>query len=108
MSTYSSSSSSKHKQKEKVVAQFMNCTQANERNAINFLSQHDWKLDLAVDAYYQTGDPGARRGGGGDPTRPTNAQVDRKKLDQIWNLYKGKLFFWLIENHDWIRFLSFF
>jgi hypothetical protein len=60
---------------------------ANEKNAINFLSQHDWKLDLAVDAYYLTLDSGPRR----DINR-NNSQIDKKKLDQIWNLYKGKNF----------------
>jgi hypothetical protein len=82
MSTYNS----KHKQKERVVAQFMNFTQSNEKNAINFLTQHEWKLDLAVDAYYLSVDSGSRR----DSSRSANSQVDRKKLDQIWNLYKGK------------------
>jgi hypothetical protein len=79
--------SSKQKQRERVVAQFMNFTQSNEKNAINFLSQHDWKLDLAVDAYYLTLDSGPRR----DINR-NNSQIDKKKLDQIWNLYKGKNF----------------
>jgi hypothetical protein len=79
--------SSKQKQRERVVAQFMNFTQSNEKNAINFLSQHDWKLDLAVDAYYLTLDSGPRR----DANR-NNSHIDKKKLDQIWNLYKGKSF----------------
>ena len=76
--------SSKQKQRERVVAQFMNFTQSNEKNAVNFLNQHDWKLDLAVDAYYLSLDSGPRR----DSTRANNL-VDRKKLDQLWNLYKG-------------------
>ena len=64
--------SSKQKQRERVVAQFMNFTQSNEKNAINFLSQHDWKLDLAVDAYYLTLDSGPRR----DINR-NNSQIDK-------------------------------
>lgn len=76
--------SSKQKQRERIVAQFMNFTQSNEKNAINFLNQHDWKLDLAVDAYYLSLDSGPRR----DSNKPNN-QVDRKKLDQLWNIYKG-------------------
>jgi DCN1-like protein 1/2 len=68
-----------------VVAQFMNFTQSNEKHAVTFLNQHDWKLDLAVDAYYLSLDSGPRRessrGGG-------NNLVDRKKLDQLWNMYK--------------------
>ena len=78
--------SSKQKQRERIVAQFMNFTQSNEKNAINFLNQHDWKLDLAVDAYYLSLDSGPRR----EATRANNS-VDRKKLDQLWNLYKGHL-----------------
>ncbi len=79
--------SSKQKQRERIVAQFMSFTQSNEKNAINFLSQHDWKLDLAVDAYYLSLDSGPNRR---DSTRSSSSStVDRKKLDQIWNLYKG-------------------
>lgn len=85
--------SSKHKQREKIIAQFVTFTQSNEKHAINFLSQHDWKLDLAVDAYYLSLDGGGGGSGGAgsrrDSSRSTNTQVDRKKLDQIWNLYKG-------------------
>jgi len=76
--------SSKQKQRERVVAQFMNFTQATEKNAIHFLSQHDWKLDMAVDAYYLSLDSGPRR----DMNRSSSSSIDRKKLDQIWNLYK--------------------
>ena len=87
----STSYNSKHKQKERVVAQFMNFTQSNEKSAINFLAQHEWKLDLAVDAYYLSLDGsggGARR----DSARGagTNSQLDRKKLDQIWTLYRDQ------------------
>ena len=81
MSTYSS----KHKQRERILAQFVNFTQSNEKNAINFLSQHDWKLDLAVDAYFLSTDSSRSNAN----RSSTSAQVDRKKLDQIWTLYKG-------------------
>jgi len=79
--------SSKHKQRERVVAQFMNFTQTNEKTAINLLSQHDWKLDLAVDAFYLTIDsgPNSRHN---NSTRQASSSVDRKKLDQIWSVYK--------------------
>lgn len=79
-------SSSKHKQRERVVAQFMNFTQSNEKSAVNILSQHDWKLDLAVDAYYLSMDSGPNRRE--SSSRSHSSTVDRKKLDQIWNLYK--------------------
>ena len=76
------------KQKQKVVAQFMNFTQSNEKNAIHFLSQHDWKLDLAVDAYYLSLDSGPIRRSNDSSFRQTSSSIDRKKLDQIWNLYR--------------------
>lgn len=79
--------SSKQKQREKLLSQFISFTQANEKNAINFLSQHDWKLDLAVDAYYLSADSGGTR----KESSKSSSTVDRKKLDQIWNLYKGTL-----------------
>jgi hypothetical protein len=78
---------SKQKQRERIVAQFMNFTQANEKNAIHFLNQHDWKLDLAVDAYYLSLDSGPRVA---NAAQKSHGSVDRRKLDQIWNLYKGK------------------
>lgn len=81
--------SSKQKQKERVVGQFMNFTQSNEKNAIHFLNQHDWKLDLAVDAYFLNSDSGPLRRSNDTSNRSTSSAVDRKKLDQIWNLYKG-------------------
>ena len=80
---------SKQKQRERIVAQFMNFTQANEKNAIHFLNQHDWKLDLAVDAYYLSLDSGTRVT---NAPKGANSTMDRKKLDQIWNLYKGETF----------------
>lgn len=84
-------SSSKHKQRERVVAQFMNFTQSNEKNAVNFLAQHDWKLDLAVDAYFLSMDSGLNRGQHNMGRHNSNSSsVDRKKLDQIWSSYKGR------------------
>ena len=89
-------SSSKHKQRERVVAQFMNFTQSNEKSAVNFLSQHDWKLDLAVDAYYLSLDSGPNsRRDHGSRNHSSASAVDRKKLDLIWNSYKGK---WHLGN----------
>lgn len=78
---------SKHKQRERLVVQFMNFTQSNEKSAVNFLSQHDWKLDLAVDAYYLNSDSGTNQRNHTSRQQSTHS-VDRKKLDQIWNIYK--------------------
>jgi DCN1-like protein 1/2 len=80
--------SSKHKQRERVVAQFMNFTQTNEKTAINLLSQHDWKLDLAVDAFYLTADSGPNSRRESNSANRQATSVDRKKLDQIWSVYK--------------------
>lgn len=109
--------SSKQKQKEKLVAQFMNFTQSNEKKAVQFLSQHDWKLDLAVDAFYLSLDSGSStsssshssssgaighvssRGGGGpgDSSRNSTANsLDRRKLDALWESYKGLLFSFIL------------
>lgn len=93
--------SSKQKQKEKLVAQFINFTQSNEKKAIQFLSQHDWKLDLAVDAFYLSLDTGSSSGNsvsgagsmtthrGNDLNRNSTTSLDRRKIDALWDAYKG-------------------
>lgn len=82
-------SSSKQKQREKIIAQFMNFTNATEKNASQFLSHHDWKLDLAVDAYFLSLDAGGNVPRQNSSSgRSSGSSVDRKKLDQMWNLYK--------------------
>lgn len=96
-----SQSSAKHKQREK-IAQFMSLTQSNEKNAIHFLSQYDWKLDVATDAYYNSLDVYTSSGGGGSGVASSSSgssnrkhdssrlTIDKKKLDQMWQLYRGK------------------
>jgi hypothetical protein len=91
MSTFSSSKS----KRDRIVSQFMSFTQANEKSAINFLNQHDWKLDMALDAYYLSLDSSSSSSGAGGLRRDSirssqTSAVDRKKLDQIWNLYRGE------------------
>jgi hypothetical protein len=94
--------SSKQKQKEKLVAQFMNFTQSNEKKAIQFLSQHDWKLDLAVDAFYlsvdssSTSSSAANSASGAyaamsnrNSSDSSRTSVDRRKIDALWESYKG-------------------
>ncbi len=82
-------SSSKHKQREKLVAQFMSFTHTNEKNAVSFLSQYDWRLDMATDAFYNSADPMVGNDSVNARRNSSKANVDRKKLDQLWNMYKG-------------------
>lgn len=70
----------KSSQKEK-VRQFIAFTQTNEKGAIACLSSHDWKLDLAVDNYFQ-----APERYNSEPSR--SAAVDRKKLEALWQRYR--------------------
>lgn len=75
-----------NKQKQKLIAQFMNFTHVNEKNAISFLNQHDWKLDLALDAYYLTyGSGQSRRSAENSNIR---ILVEKRKIDHLWNIYK--------------------
>jgi hypothetical protein len=101
----SQSSSTKQKLQREKVAQFISLTQSSEKHAINFLQQYDWKLDVATDAYYNSLDTysssstgshhNTSSGGGGSSGMIRNNResnkitIDKKKLDQIWTLYKG-------------------
>ena len=69
----------KSSQREK-VRQFITFTQAGEKTAINCLNIHDWKLDVAVDNYYTNPER---------YNREPKAAVDRKRVEQIFNRYKG-------------------
>lgn len=70
----------KSSQKDK-VRQFIAFTQAAEKNAINCLNSHEWKLDVAVDNYFQFPERYARE---------TKSTVDRRKLEHLFNRYRGK------------------
>lgn len=69
----------KSSQKDK-VRQFMAFTQTDEKTAINCLSVHDWKLDIAVDGYFQVPDQYNHE--------PKPTALDRRKIDQLFNKYK--------------------
>nr|CAG4645805.1 EOG090X0DAO [Lynceus sp. MCZ IZ 141354] len=74
----------KSSQKEK-VKQFMNFTHTNEKTAISCLSQHDWRLDIASDRYFQNADQYFIRD---SQSQPRSQPVDRKKIEQLFNTYK--------------------
>ncbi|TRY67172.1 hypothetical protein TCAL_03086 [Tigriopus californicus] len=71
------------------LREFMSLTQTTERVAIQCLSVHDWKLDIALDAYFSHPDY-FHGGGGGQPPMVSGRApaVDRRKLEQLYNKYK--------------------
>jgi len=68
----------KSSQKDK-VRQFMSFTQAGETTAIYCLTLHEWKLDIAVDNYFQLPDRYCR-----EPKQT----LDRRKIEALFNKYK--------------------
>lgn len=68
----------KSSQKEK-VRQFVSFTNTGEKTAINCLSAHEWRMDIATDSYFQ------------HPERyykETPVAIDKKKIVQLYEKYK--------------------
>ena len=70
----------KSSQRDK-VRQFIVIVQTSEKTAIYCLGQHDWKLDLAVDNYFQSPDK---------YNREPKPAVDKRKIDNLFNKYRGR------------------
>ena len=61
-------------------------TQANEKTSLQCLTFHDWKLDVAVDNYFQVPDRYSR------DAKPV---IDRRKIEQLFIKYRGSLSFFV-------------
>lgn len=65
------------------MKQFMGFTQANEKTAIACLTQHDWRLDIASDRFFQNAEHYFR------DSQPRSTPVDWKKIEQLFVQYRG-------------------
>lgn len=58
-------------------------TQSNEKTALVCLSQHDWKLEVATDKFFQNPEL---------YVCSLKGALDKKKLEQLYNRYRGTTF----------------
>ena len=80
-SQHRSSKSAQREQRER-AREFASLTQTGEKTALFALSQHDWKLDIALDNYFANPELYYRE------TKVIT--LDRKKLEAMYNKYRGK------------------
>ena len=78
---YRGSKSAQREQRER-AREFASLTQTGEKTALFCLAQHDWKLDIALDNYFANPELYYRE------TKVVT--VDRKKLEVLYNKYRGK------------------
>lgn len=88
ISIHLQSSKLKASQKDK-LKQFMQFTRAGERIGLQLLSTYDWKVDLAIDKYFQSPE---RFSSPGNSASHGRSQIDKKKLDSLFLHYKGSIY----------------
>lgn len=75
------------------VKKFISLTQTGEQTAIYCLTNNDWKLDQASDNYFQAPDAYYR-------------ELDRKKVEQLFNRYRDPMDINKINSDGVVRFLD--
>lgn len=55
----------------------------DDSTAVNFLTSSDWKIETAINNYYENPDQYY--------VAPSPLAVDRKKLDSLFNKYRGRV-----------------
>lgn len=64
-------------------------THANEKVGLQCLAHYDWKLDIAIDHYFQSPERFSQHGSSSIYGKPS---VDRRKIEQLFLRYKGRQF----------------
>ncbi len=78
------------------MKKFINLTQTSEQTAIHCLQNNDWKLDIASDNYFQNPDFYYR----------SNSDVDRKKVEQLFQKYRDPNDQQKVNSDGVVRFLE--
>lgn len=78
------------------MKKFINLTQTSEQTAIYCLQNNDWKLDIASDNYFQNPDFYYR----------SNSDLDRKKVEQLFQKYRDPNDQHKINSDGVVRFLE--
>lgn len=81
---------------EEKKRQFILITQSGERTAQHCLSMHDWKLEVATDAYFgnpqfyfRDGQSSGAGGAGGSSATPWIPQLNVRNIEQLFARYQG-------------------